>query len=251
MVPGPECFPHDAGEPTDGVRGELFCLPFAGAGARVFAQWSSGSDAIRIRPIELPGKNTRLLEQPFSDLASCASYCADAIQEYGTGVPAGLLGHSAGAAVALATARVLEQRGCAARCVIACSALPPHENARWVERNAAAVPSSPPETADFPPELRRLVSRGFEADLAMSVQHLDGLRLRQTEVVLIAGEEEGELRSLATSWCDVTPGRSLRMVLVPGGHFAVTEAGYWARIEPAVRAAMEPRTRPRPEGPPQ
>jgi surfactin synthase thioesterase subunit len=52
---------------------KLFCLPYgAGGGASIFHGWQNQlQDDVEVCPIQLPGKENRLKEQPFNDLETC------------------------------------------------------------------------------------------------------------------------------------------------------------------------------------
>lgn len=90
----------------------LFCLPYAGGGASVFVPWARASrdPRIEIRPVQLPGRETRLDETPFAAIEPLVAALANAIQPFVTS-PYALFGHSMGATVAFELARELRRRG--------------------------------------------------------------------------------------------------------------------------------------------
>lgn len=47
----------------------LFCLPFAGGGASAYSTWIKKlSDGITVCPIQLPGREERIMEKPYTDM---------------------------------------------------------------------------------------------------------------------------------------------------------------------------------------
>jgi medium-chain acyl-[acyl-carrier-protein] hydrolase len=49
----------------------LFCFPYSGASASIFYTWPNMLPAtIEVYPVQLPGRETRLAEPPFTDLTT-------------------------------------------------------------------------------------------------------------------------------------------------------------------------------------
>lgn len=89
----------------------VFCAPYAGGSASIFARWRQEAEArLDIVALEPPGRGTRAREQPYERLAPLAASLADAIEPY-TDEPYALFGHSMGAAVSFEVARELRRRG--------------------------------------------------------------------------------------------------------------------------------------------
>ncbi|TDP95159.1 thioesterase II family protein [Labedaea rhizosphaerae] len=86
---------------------QLFCLPFAGGAAAAFRQWSPELPAsIELLPVQLPGRERRLAEDPdfaIADLAEAIVRRADR--------PFGIYGHSMGGRVAFEVVRELRRTG--------------------------------------------------------------------------------------------------------------------------------------------
>ena len=81
------------------VKLDLFCMHYAGGSSTVFREWDQiFPDWIAIRPIELPGRGTRLLETPLTDPEVLIKQVGDAIQD-NIQRPWALFGHSLGAAL--------------------------------------------------------------------------------------------------------------------------------------------------------
>jgi len=92
-----------------GFRLRLFCFPFAGAGASVFREWPSDlPPEVQVFGIQLPGRENRLDERPFTDVPSLAQAIAGGLQSYHD-LPFALFGHSIGALLAFEVARELRR----------------------------------------------------------------------------------------------------------------------------------------------
>lgn len=88
----------------------LFCFPYAGGGASVFRKWSTAlPDAVEICAVQLPGRETRLNERPFSCLMSLVEDMSESILPY-LDRPFAFFGHSVGALIGFELARRLCRR---------------------------------------------------------------------------------------------------------------------------------------------
>lgn len=134
--------------PRSDIR--LFCFPYAGGSAVIYRAWADHLPKnIEICPVQLPGRGTRLREQPFTRLMPMVEALAPALLPY-LDRPFAFFGHSMGAAIAFELARHLRQH-------------------YWREpehlfvsgRNAPQIPDPKPFTynlpdAEFVEEVRRL-----------------------------------------------------------------------------------------------
>jgi medium-chain acyl-[acyl-carrier-protein] hydrolase len=97
--------PHDAA-----ARVQLFCLPFAGGGASIYRTWGAElAPSVAMCPIQLPGREERLAERPYTDLRTLAEHLAERLRPY-THRPFALFGHSMGALLAFEVARSLRRQ---------------------------------------------------------------------------------------------------------------------------------------------
>jgi medium-chain acyl-[acyl-carrier-protein] hydrolase len=99
--------------PTSGkrLRGQLrlFCLPYAGGGASLFHTWSELLPAgIEVCPVQLPGRETRLAEQAFSQVDELLDPLEKVLLPY-LDEPYALFGHSMGALISFELARRLRR----------------------------------------------------------------------------------------------------------------------------------------------
>jgi medium-chain acyl-[acyl-carrier-protein] hydrolase len=87
----------------------LYCLAHAGAGASVFATWGlTAPHELEIAAVQLPGRETRLDEEPLRTLASAAELIAEEIANNDKR-PFALFGHSLGGRLAVRVALLLEK----------------------------------------------------------------------------------------------------------------------------------------------
>ena len=88
----------------------LMCFPFAGGGASVFRGWADAFPAnIEVRPVQLPGRETRIGEPCETDLTRLAVRTADALNPY-FDLPVALFGYSFGGLLVFEVARELRRR---------------------------------------------------------------------------------------------------------------------------------------------
>jgi surfactin synthase thioesterase subunit len=86
-------------KPNPLTRLRLFCFPHAGASALIYRSWQDGLPAdIEVCPIQLPGRGTRMMERPFTQLAPLVEVLARALAPL-LDMPFAFFGHSLGALV--------------------------------------------------------------------------------------------------------------------------------------------------------
>ncbi|MGW1588550.1 thioesterase II family protein [Streptomyces sp. NPDC002386] len=80
----------------------LLCLPFAGAGASFYTAWDAvGVPGVDVLPLLLPGRERRILEDPYTDVHDAADGLVPQVLELlPDGGPVALFGHCLGALVA-------------------------------------------------------------------------------------------------------------------------------------------------------
>lgn len=221
--------------PSARPRLRLFCFPYAGGGRSIYRAW--GSDlwpGIEVCPVQLPGREDRSREQPFTDLPSLVCELERVLLPY-LDVPFALFGHSMGALISFELARLLRRNHALEPAYLFVSG-----------RRAAQIPHSGPLFHQLPDsrlveELRRLNGTPAEAlgNARLMRQVLPILRADFTlcETYHHADEEPlacpiaafGGLRDPMASHEEVAAwGRQTRGVftlrLFPGDHFFIHSA---------------------------
>ncbi|MEM1171409.1 MAG: alpha/beta fold hydrolase, partial [Cyanobacteria bacterium P01_H01_bin.35] len=93
-------------KPNASIR--LICFHPWGASASMFQQWSYRlSSNIEVLPVQLPGRQRRINEEPFTDFVALIQTLADALHPY-LDKPCAFFGHSMGALIAFELAHILE-----------------------------------------------------------------------------------------------------------------------------------------------
>ncbi|MFD1547397.1 thioesterase II family protein [Nonomuraea guangzhouensis] len=91
-----------------GIR--LFCLPYSGCGASMYRQWPRFVGELEICPVQLPGRESRLREEPCATYEELAGQLADGLLPY-LDRPFAFFGHCGSALPGYATAVRLAERG--------------------------------------------------------------------------------------------------------------------------------------------
>jgi surfactin synthase thioesterase subunit len=87
-------------------------VPFAGASPSFFHPWRElAGDRWRVVPVELPGRERRILEMPYRNVVEAAKNAVDDIvADLGAGARTVLFGHSLGAVLAYELVHLLGMR---------------------------------------------------------------------------------------------------------------------------------------------
>jgi medium-chain acyl-[acyl-carrier-protein] hydrolase len=101
--------PSRPDRPGPDHRPRLYCFPYAGGSASVFASWARAlSPQIVVIGVEMPGHGARFEELPLEKVEDMAAEAAAAIAAAGNEGPFAFYGHSLGAIVAFETVRLLQ-----------------------------------------------------------------------------------------------------------------------------------------------
>lgn len=101
---------HARARPDPAGRVRLVCLPYAGGGSSVFAAWPPLlPPEVELYAVQLPGRESRILQRPLADLDSVLAGVGPMVAEL-TDRPLALFGHSMGALVAFELCRWLRAR---------------------------------------------------------------------------------------------------------------------------------------------
>ncbi|MED1723434.1 thioesterase II family protein [Brevibacillus parabrevis] len=92
-------------EPDQHDQIRLFCFPFAGGGASIYRGWAQELPAgVGVYPIQLPGRENRLMESAIREMDTLVAAISQAIQPY-LDRPFLFFGHSLGTKIAFELAR--------------------------------------------------------------------------------------------------------------------------------------------------
>jgi medium-chain acyl-[acyl-carrier-protein] hydrolase len=107
----PRWLPFQRGAPLADRAIKLLCLPFAGGGASTYVAWMRQRiQGLQVLPVQLPGREHRILEKPFAQMPTLLDSLMDTLVGHVPG-PIALFGHSMGALVAAElAARMTEGR---------------------------------------------------------------------------------------------------------------------------------------------
>ena len=86
----------------------LFCFPYAGGGASIYRGWSTRLSMAEVLPVQLPGRETRLKEAPYTNARSLVRAMGRALLPY-LDRPFCFFGHSMGALLAFELAREIRR----------------------------------------------------------------------------------------------------------------------------------------------
>jgi medium-chain acyl-[acyl-carrier-protein] hydrolase len=209
---------------------KLFCLPFAGGGASLFAGWNMLAPVAEALPVQLPGRENRLRETPFTDWTKLLSAMVNTLGREMYGAWA-VFGHSFGGLLAYEFARAAIRDGYQQpEAVFVSACRPPDVTTRFSRtlyklsddelvaelENLGASPN--PILADA--ETRRIVLPSVRADIQLceTYEHVSDDVL-EAPIVAFSGDEDPHAdASEMKRWREFTPGAFFQQT-VPGGHF--------------------------------
>jgi len=214
----------------------LVCLPFAGAGASFYHPWSTiACDALRIMPMQLPGRERRIDLEPHRDVpAAVDGLIEDLLGDLGEARRVALFGHSLGAVLAYELAhRLVELQGVEVVRLFASGSPDPHTRR---PRQATGLPDDEfvarvREFAGFSdealddPELRSLILPTLRADVEMHENYVPSTDLPLPAPITALRGNADELVSSdqAAGWVKATS-RDFELLEPPGGHMYLTGA---------------------------
>lgn len=89
----------------------MLCFPYAGGGASIYRGWSASLPAdLEVCPVQLPGRESRMRDEPFRHCEEMVPVIADALRPY-LDLPFVFFGHSMGGLIGFELARELRRRG--------------------------------------------------------------------------------------------------------------------------------------------
>jgi medium-chain acyl-[acyl-carrier-protein] hydrolase len=217
--------------PSDRAMVRLFCLPFGGGGASTFREWPRELwPDVEVWQIQLPGREGRYREPPFTQMDTLIPALADALRPYLTR-PFVLFGHSMGALLSFELARVLRRRGDPGPAHLFVSArrapqvpdrrpplhaLPDADLVEELGRRYNGLPRAVLESAD----LMRMFMPLVRADLTLTETYAYAPEAPLVcPISAFGGLDDGEImREELAAWGDQTRG-SFTLRMLSGGHF--------------------------------
>jgi len=228
---------------------QLFCFAHAGGGPSLFRSWRARlAPDIAVRPVLLPGRESRLDEPPFRHLADLIEPLCAALEPR-LDQPYAFFGHSMGAVIAYEVARRFSGGSTAGPvCLLvsghrapglaashrSLSGLPDDEFLAEVGR----LNGTPPEVLDEP-ELLDVLLPMMRADFELvdTYQPLPGGRLRCPVVAYLSSADPQVSQAQVLPWQDITTGE-FTMRVFGGDHFYLK--GGRPDVLNAVREDMSP-----------
>ena len=205
----------------------LYCLPHAGAGASTFANWTSVCpEKIEIAVIQLPGRETRLDEEPIRHLPAMARAIGEVIAL--DDKPFAIFGHSAGGRLAIHVASYLEDIGLhPARVFVSGASMTVqpsgflHQLSRdqFIQAVGERFGTLPPEITDDP-EVWSLFERPLRADL--EAYETDNVAPRRLQVPLsvIFGKRDRVIDFGKENNWQAWSAYPIQLVLIDADHFS-------------------------------
>lgn len=211
----------------------LFCFPYAGGGASAFRTWGAAlAPEAAVYPVQLPGREMRLRERPFTSLPLLVRAAADALAPH-LAEPFALYGHSMGSLIAFELARLLRRERGTTPAALFVSGGPAPQLAEPKERTyelpepefldrLRRLGGTPPAVLEHP-ELMQLMSPLLRADfeLVETYAYEPGEPPLSCPVFAYGGLSDPEAtREEIEGWREQTTAPfSLRML--PGDHFFI------------------------------
>jgi len=211
----------------------LFCFPYAGGSARIYAGWSAQfGDDVDVVAIQPPGRLGRMHEPAFTDMASLASALEDELLPL-LDLPFAMFGYSLGSRVAYAVCRRLQdEHDKAPELLVAAASVAPHRVARG--RTIHALPDddfltrlstlngTPREILDNR-ELMEILLPSLRADFRIADTYSPDPRRLRAPLAVLAGLEDPEV-----SYPDLLAWRELTDTFIgvdylAGDHFFINQ----------------------------
>ena len=233
----------------------LFCFPHVGGGASLFHGWQAMLPPnITTCPVQLPGRENRLAEPPFTRISLLVRGMAHALRPF-LDCPFAFFGHSMGALISFELARQLRRQKAPEPSYLFVSAQdapqlpdlspPLHQlsDADFVER--LRLLNSIPEAILQNTELMRIILPMLRADFTMCETYMYQEEEPLTcPISVFGGLQDGDVsyHSL-TAWRDQTC-NIFTLRLLPGAHFFIKDsqarfiAGYLSRSHALLDSPM-------------
>jgi medium-chain acyl-[acyl-carrier-protein] hydrolase len=208
---------------------QLFCFPCAGAGATAFREWPSLLPSyVEHCAVQLPGRESRIRERPFTRMPALADAVADALMPE-CAMPFVLFGHSLGALLSFEVARRLRDwKGLTPKLLVCSSSPAPHlvQKKRDDDLSDAELVSTlktmrgvPPAVFDHP-ELLRILLPIIRADFeVVNNYRYEAGDPVECPILSVCGSEDEEVQVAEQHAWRAHTTKRLSSFVFPGGHF--------------------------------
>lgn len=208
----------------------LYAFPHAGAGAAAVKPLCRGlGDACQAVAVRLPGRESRMDEEPYTELGPLCDGLAEQVAAHAGGRRVVFYGHCGGAVFAYETARRLPPGRLAGLVLSAQQApdrIPPVHTWRLPDDEFLAQVARDgylPEAVLGQPELRDLVLPALRADYEAIERHEFAVDPIGAPVLALLGEADHSVAEEdVAAWSRFTTG-GFRFALLPGGHNLLLE----------------------------
>lgn len=210
----------------------MFCFPFAGGGAGAFNSYIHyfKSD-ISVCPIQLPGREEKIMDAPYTDMNDLVRDLLLEIREYKENKII-LFGHSMGAKIAYEVAKELESEDCPVKLLIVSGNTVPHIPEpnpihhlpdEEFERELGRFSGTPKEVLENK-ELLKFFLPMLKADFTMIERYcLEKVIPLQCPILGLGGtlDKEADKTSM-DKWREYTK-NSFNLFMFEGGHFFIKD----------------------------
>jgi medium-chain acyl-[acyl-carrier-protein] hydrolase len=237
--------------PRREARVRLLCLPYAGGGASAFRHWPDAlTSSIEVCPVQLPGRENRFVEAPFTRAEAVVEAMAPALRPV-LDRPYALFGHSMGAMLGFELIRHLRRRGdplpvqffvSAARAPqLPRPGAPIHAlpDAAFVERLRGL--QGTPEGILQDKELLQFVLPALRADFTVveTYRYTPGERL-DCLLTAFGGRSDGAVSfAELAGWSDQAR-RDFRLQMLPGNHFFLHDPAARQTLTQTIERQLAP-----------
>jgi surfactin synthase thioesterase subunit len=214
--------------PNDDAAARIFCFPYPGAGASMFADWPHRVGPAELCRLQPPGRENRLRESHYGTYENLAEDVAEALAPY-LDRPFAFFGHCGGALPGFATTLRLAELGLPTPAVLFVSALVaphdgPHGRLLAMDDEQLAVELAELTRAlggTVEPDAIELGLSVLRADLdAHKRYHLaEPVRLPGAVTVFSWADDVDVRPELLTGWREYSD--QVRHVVLPGHHYSV------------------------------
>ncbi len=220
----------------------LFCFPFGGGGASFYRAWAKGlPPEVEVCAVQLPGRESRLREEPFTRLTPMVTTLSGIIEAY-SDIPFAFFGHSMGAWISFELSRQLrrENKKCPLHLFVSGRRAPQIEDndplkhdlpeSEFIEK--LRTYNGTPELIFQEPELLELFLPTLRADFSIleTYQYKEEPPI-DCPITAFGGLHDGKARyDELRAWRGQTSNR-FRLKMFSGDHFYLKDSRYELLLE--------------------